>query len=235
MAEHGNDLIKLANKNKVRLLFEASVAGGIPIIKSLEQGLSANKIESLAGIVNGTGNFILTEMKEKDRDFADVLKEAQMLGYAEADPTYDVEGIDAAHKLSILAAIAFGTELQFDKVYTKGISEITTEDIKYATELGYVIKHLGIAKRVGNSIEMRVHPTLIAKDQIIANVNGVMNAVLVKGDALGTSLYYGAGAGDEATASAVIADLIDIINNQTSNHILGWKSQVKHQIIKQLI
>ena len=235
LAEHGNDLIKLANKNKVRLLFEASVAGGIPIIKSLEQGLSANKIESLAGIVNGTGNFILTEMKEKDRDFADVLKEAQMLGYAEADPTYDVEGIDAAHKLSILAAIAFGTELQFDKVYTKGISEITTEDIKYATELGYVIKHLGIAKRVGNSIEMRVHPTLIAKDQIIANVNGVMNAVLVKGDALGTSLYYGAGAGDEATASAVIADLIDIINNQTSNHILGWKSQVKHQIIKQLI
>jgi homoserine dehydrogenase len=231
LAEHGNDLIKLANKNKVRLLFEASVAGGIPIIKSLEQGLSANKIESLAGIVNGTGNFILTEMKEKDRDFADVLKEAQMLGYAEADPTYDVEGIDAAHKLSILAAIAFGTELQFDKVYTKGISEITTEDIKYATELGYVIKHLGIAKRVGNSIEMRVHPTLIAKDQIIANVNGVMNAVLVKGDALGTSLYYGAGAGDEATASAVIADLIDIINNQTSNHILGWKSQEKTKVI----
>jgi homoserine dehydrogenase len=170
-------------------------------------------------------------MKEKDRDFADVLKEAQMLGYAEADPTYDVEGIDAAHKLSILAAIAFGTELQFDKVYTKGISEITTEDIKYATELGYVIKHLGIAKRVGNSIEMRVHPTLIDKDQIIANVNGVMNAVLVKGDALGTSLYYGAGAGDEATASAVIADLIDIINNQTSNHILGWKSQQKTKVI----
>ena len=221
----------MANKNKVRLLFEASVAGGIPIIKSLEQGLSANKIESLAGIINGTGNFILTEMKEKNRDFDDVLKEAQALGYAEADPTFDVEGIDSAQKLAILAAIAFGTELQFDKVFTKGISNITTEDIKYATELGYTIKHLGIAKRVGNGIELRVHPTLISNEELIANVNGVMNAVLVKGDALGTSLYYGAGAGEEATASSVIADLVDIINNQTSNHILGWKSQEKLTVI----
>jgi homoserine dehydrogenase len=212
-------------------LFEASVAGGIPIIKSLEQGLSANKIESLAGIINGTGNFILTEMKEKGRDFDDVLKEAQALGYAEKDPTFDVEGIDAAHKLAILAAIAFGTELQFDKVFTKGISNITTEDIKYAAELGYTIKHLGIAKRVGNGIELRVHPTLISNEQLIANVNGVMNAIVVKGDALGTSLYYGAGAGEEATASSVIADLIDIINNQTSNHILGWKSQEKLTVI----
>jgi len=231
IAKHGNKLIQLANKNKVRLLFEASVAGGIPIIKSLEQGLSANKIESLAGIINGTGNFILTEMKEKNRDFDDVLKEAQALGYAEADPTFDVEGIDAAQKLAILAAIAFGTELQFDKVFTEGISNITTEDIKYATELGYTIKHLGIAKRVGNGIELRVHPTLISNEELIANVNGVMNAVLVKGDALGTSLYYGAGAGEEATASSVIADLVDIINNQTSNHILGWKSQEKLTVI----
>jgi homoserine dehydrogenase len=231
IAKHGNELIQLANDNKVRLLFEASVAGGIPIIKALEQGLSANKIESLMGIINGTSNFILSEMKEKNRDFADVLAEAQALGYAEADPTFDVEGIDAAHKLSILAAIAFGTELQFDQVYTKGISEVTSEDIKYATELGYTIKHLGIAKRAGDAIEMRVHPTLIANDQLIANVNGVMNAIVVKGDALGTSLYYGAGAGDEATASAVIADLIDIINNQTSNHILGWKSQEKPEVL----
>ena len=232
IANHGNELIKLANKKQVRLLFEASVAGGIPIIKSLEQGLSANNIESLAGIINGTGNFILTDMKEKGRDFDDVLKEAQALGYAEEDPTFDVEGIDAAHKLSILAAIAFGTELQFDKVSTKGISNITTEDIIHASELGYTIKHLGIAKRTGDGIELRVHPTLVPNKQLIAQVDGVMNAVMVKSDALGTSLYYGAGAGDEATASAVIADLNDIINNQTSNHILGWKSQQKLPVIK---
>ena len=231
IAKHGNKLIQLANKNKVRLLFEASVAGGIPIIKSLEQGLSANKIESLAGIINGTGNFILTEMKEKDRDFDDVLKEAQALGYAEEDPTFDIEGIDAAHKLSILAAIAFCTELQFNQVYTKGISGITTEDILHATELGYTIKHLGITKRTGNGIELRVHPTLVPNKQLIAQVDGVMNAVMVKSNALGISLYYGAGAGDEATASAVIADLNDIINNQTSNHILGWKSQQKLAVI----
>ena len=232
IANHGNELIKLANKKQVRLLFEASVAGGIPIIKSLEQGLSANNIESLAGIINGTGNYILTDMKEKGRDFDDVLKEAQALGYAEEDPTFDIEGIDAAHKLSILAAIAFGTELQFDKVSTKGISDITTEDIIHASELGYTIKHLGIAKRSGDGIELRVHPTLVPNKQLIAQVDGVMNAVMVKSDALGTSLYYGAGAGDEATASAVIADLNDIINNQTSNHILGWKSQQKLPVIK---
>ena len=231
IANHGNELIKLANKKQVRLLFEASVAGGIPIIKSLEQGLSANNIESLAGIINGTVNFILTDMKEKGRDFDDVLKEAQALGYAEEDPTFDIEGIDAAHKLSILAAIAFGTELQFNQVYTKGISGITTEDIIHAQELGYTIKHLGIAKRTGNGIELRVHPTLVSNKQLIAQVDGVMNAVMVKSNALGISLYYGAGAGDEATASAVIADLNDIINNQTSNHILGWKSQQKLAVI----
>ena len=231
IANHGNELIKLANKKQVRLLFEASVAGGIPIIKSLEQGLSANNIESLAGIINGTSNFILTDMKEKGRDFDDALKEAQALGYAEEDPTFDTEGIDAAHKLSILAAIAFGTELQFNQVYTKGISGITTEDIIHAKELGYTIKHLGIAKRTGNGIELRVHPTLVSNKQLIAQVDGVMNAVMVKSNALGISLYYGAGAGDEATASAVIADLNDIINNQTSNHILGWKSQQKLAVI----
>ena len=231
IGNHGNELIKLANKKKVRFLFEASVAGGIPIIKALEQGLSANNIESVAGIINGTGNFILTDMKEKGRDFNDVLKEAQALGYAEEDPTFDIEGIDAAHKLSILAAIAFGTEIQFDKIYTKGISEITTEDILHATELGYTIKHLGIAKRGKNGIELRVHPTLVPNNKLIAQVDGVMNAVMVKSDALGTSLYYGPGAGDEATASAVIADLNDIINNQTSNHTLGWKSQQKIKVV----
>ena len=231
IGNHGNELIKLANKKKVRFLFEASVAGGIPIIKALEQGLSANNIESVAGIINGTGNFILTDMKEKGRDFDDVLKEAQALGYAEEDPTFDIEGIDAAHKLSILAAIAFGTEIQFKKIYTKGISKITTEDILHATELGYTIKHLGIAKRADNGIELRVHPTLVSNNQLIAQVDGVMNAVMVKSDALGTSLYYGAGAGDEATASAVIADLNDIINHQTSNHTLGWKSQQKIAVV----
>ena len=231
IGNHGNELIKLANKKKVRFLFEASVAGGIPIIKALEQGLSANNIESVAGIINGTGNFILTDMKEKGRDFNDVLKEAQALGYAEEDPTFDIEGIDAAHKLSILAAIAFGTEIQFDKIYTKGISNISTEDILHATELGYTIKHLGIAKRADNGIELRVHPTLVPNNKLIAQVDGVMNAVMVKSDALGTSLYYGPGAGDEATASAVIADLNDIINNQTSNHTLGWKSQQKIKVV----
>ena len=231
IGNHGNELMKLANKKQVRFLFEASVAGGIPIIKALGQGLSANNIESVAGIINGTGNFILTDMKEKGRDFDDVLKEAQALGYAEEDPTFDIEGIDAAHKLSILAAIAFGTEIQFSKVYTQGISKITTEDILHATELGYTIKHLGIAKRVEDGIELRVHPTLVSNSQLIAQVDGVRNAVMVKSDALGTSLYYGAGAGDEATASAVIADLNDIINNQTSNHILGWKSQEKIYVV----
>jgi homoserine dehydrogenase len=205
-------------------LFEAAVAGGIPILKSLEQGMSANQIEMVAGIINGTGNFILTEMRDQGRDFADVLKEAQELGYAEADPTFDVEGIDAAHKLAILAAIAFGCELQFDKVSTQGISQISGEDVAFATELGYSIKHLGIAKKLNGEIQMRVHPTLIPKTRLLANVDGVMNAVLVKGNAVGPTLYYGAGAGDDATASAVIADLVDIIKGTLSRDVLGWQS-----------
>lgn len=231
IAEHGNEIINIAKENKVKFLFEASVAGGIPIIKILLQSLSSNKIHSISGIINGTGNFILSEMKDKERNFEQALKEAKKLGYAEANPTFDIEGIDAAHKLCILAAISFGTELEFSKVYTEGIESITFEDIKYATELGFVIKNLAIAKRNSNSIEMRVHPTLIPKSQLIANANGVMNAVLVESDALGQSLYYGAGAGSEATASAVIADLIDIINNQTNNNILGWKSKEKIPIL----
>ncbi|SMM98980.1 Homoserine dehydrogenase [uncultured Candidatus Thioglobus sp.] len=224
IATHGNELLALAKANNVHLLFEAAVAGGIPILKSLEQGLSANQIEMVAGIINGTGNFILTEMRDKARDFADVLKEAQALGYAEADPTFDVEGIDAAHKLAILAAMAFGCKLQFDKVSTEGISEISGEDVAFATELGYSIKHLGIAKNINGEVQMRVHPTLIPKSRLLANVDGVMNAVLVKGNAVGPTLYYGAGAGDEATASAVIADLVDIIKGTVSDDILGWKS-----------
>lgn len=227
IATHGNELLTLAKQKNVHLLFEAAVAGGIPILKSLEQGLSANKIELVAGIINGTGNFILTEMRDKGRDFADVLKEAQDLGYAEADPTFDVEGIDAAHKLAILASIAFGCELQMDKVSTEGISQISGEDVMFATELNYSIKHLGIAKKVDGELQMRVHPTLIPKTQLLANVDGVMNAVLVRGNAVGPTLYYGAGAGDEATASAVIADLVDIIKNTVSHDVLGWKSLVE--------
>jgi len=236
IATHGNELLALAKDNKVHLLFEAAVAGGIPILKSLEQGLSANKVEMVAGIINGTGNFILTEMRDKGRDFADVLKEAQSLGYAEADPTFDVEGIDAAHKLAILASIAFGCELQFDKVSTEGISKIEGEDVTFATELGYSIKHLGIAKQTNGSIQMRVHPTLIPKTRLLANVDGVMNAVLVKGNAVGPTLYYGAGAGDEATASAVIADLVDIIKGTVSDDILGWQSfeVMPHQAVDEI-
>jgi homoserine dehydrogenase len=186
------------------------VAGGIPIIKAIREGLAANRIEWLAGIINGTGNFILSEMREKGRDFADVLQEAQALGYAEADPSFDVEGIDAAHKLVILASLAFGIPLQFDKVYTEGITKISTEDVAYAEELGYRIKHLGVARKTDKGVELRVHPTLIPEKRLIANVNGVMNAVLVKGDAVGATLYYGAGAGAEPTASAVVADIIDV-------------------------
>ncbi len=227
IATHGNELLTLAKQKNVHLLFEAAVAGGIPILKSLAQGLSANKIELVAGIINGTGNFILTEMRDKGRDFANVLKEAQDLGYAEADPTFDVEGIDAAHKLAILASIAFGCELQIDKVSTEGISQISGEDVMFATELNYSIKHLGIAKKVDGELQMRVHPTLIPKTQLLANVDGVMNAVLVRGNAVGPTLYYGAGAGDEATASAVIADLVDIIKNTVSHDVLGWKSLIE--------
>ena len=210
IALHGNEIFKAANEKGVIVAYEAAVAGGIPIIKAVREGLAANRIEWIAGIINGTGNFILTEMKQKGRDFDDVLKEAQQLGYAEADPTFDVEGIDAAHKLTILASLAFGIELQFDKTYTEGISKITPEDVKYAEELGYRIKHLGIARKTDTGIEMRVHPTLIPERRLIANVNGVMNAVLVKADAVGPTLYYGAGAGAEPTASAVVADLVDV-------------------------
>ena len=210
IAEHGNELFALANSKGLVLAYEAGVAGGIPVIKALREGLSANQINCVAGIINGTGNFILTEMEDKGRDFADVLAEAQALGYAEADPTFDVEGIDAAHKLAILASVAFGVPLQFDKAFTEGISGLSTEDINNATALGYRVKHLGIARRHANGIELRVHPTLIPQAQLLANVDGVMNAVLVDGDAVGQTLYYGPGAGSEATASAVIADLVDV-------------------------
>lgn len=211
IAEHGNELFAIAQQNNVTISYEAAVAGGIPIIGALREGLAANNIEWLAGIINGTGNFILTEMRDKGRDFDDVLKEAQELGYAEADPTFDVEGIDAAHKLVILSSIAFGMPLAFDKVFTEGISKISLEDVAHADELGYSIKHLGITRRRDcGGIELRVHPTLIPKTQLIANVDGVMNAVVVKGDAVGPTLYYGAGAGAEATASAVIADIVRV-------------------------
>ena len=210
IAEFGNQIFAAAEKKGVAVAFEAAVAGGIPIIKALREGLAGNKIEWLAGIINGTGNFILTEMRDKGRDFADVLQEAQDLGYAEADPTFDVEGIDAAHKLVILSSIAFGMPLQFDKVFTEGISKIEPQDVEFAEELGYSIKHLGITRQVDNGVELRVHPTMIPKKRLIANVDGVMNAVLVKGDAVGPTLYYGAGAGAEPTASSVIADIVDL-------------------------
>ena len=217
IAMHGNELFARAREKGVTVAFEAAVAGGIPIIKAMREGLAANSIEWLAGIINGTGNFILTEMRDKSRDFAEVLAEAQALGYAEADPTFDVEGIDAAHKLTIMASIAFGIPLQFDKAYTEGISKISQEDVKYATELGYSIKHLGITKKMEQGVELRVHPTLIPHRRLIANVDGVMNAVLVQGDAVGPTLYYGAGAGADATASAVIADIIDIVRALTTD------------------
>ncbi len=222
IALHGNEIFAQAKQKGVMVAFEAAVAGGIPIIKALREGLSANCIESLAGIINGTGNFILTEMRDKGRDFADVLSEAQALGYAEADPTFDVEGIDAAHKLTILASIAFGIPLQFEKIFTEGITNISREDVSYAEELGYIIKHLGIARKTANGIELRVHPTLIPHRRLIANVDGVKNAVLVHGDAVGDTLYYGAGAGSEPTASAVVADIIDVVRALTTdpeNHV----------------
>lgn len=213
IAVHGNEIFAAAKEKNVIVAFEAAVAGGISIIKAIREGLAGNHIQWLAGIINGTSNFILTEMQERGSDFSDVLKKAQKLGYAEADPTFDVEGIDAAHKLTILASIAFGIPLQFDKAYTEGISNITIEDFHYADELGYRIKHLGIARKSGDGIELRVHPTFISKDNLIANVNGVMNAVLVQGDMVGPTLYYGAGAGALPTASAVVADIIDVVRN----------------------
>ncbi len=217
IAKHGNEIFEAASRQGVMVAFEAAVAGGIPIIKAIREGLSANRIEWVAGIINGTSNFILTEMREKGRDFTDVLKEAQALGYAEADPTFDIEGIDAAHKLAILGSIAFGIPLQFERVYTEGISKITGADVAYAEELGYRIKLLGIARRADEGVELRVHPTLIPERRLIANVNGVMNAVLVQADALGPSLYYGAGAGAEPTASAVVADLVDVTRTLTAD------------------
>lgn len=210
IAEFGNEIFAAADAKGVVVAYEAAVAGGIPIIKALREGLAANRIEWLAGIINGTGNFILTEMKDKGRDFADVLKEAQDLGYAEADPTFDVEGIDAAHKLVILASLAFAMPLQYDKVFCEGISTVQPIDVKYADELGYRIKHLGIAQRREAGIELRVHPTLIPHKRLIANVDGVMNSVLVQGDGVGPTLYYGPGAGAEPTASAIIADIVDV-------------------------
>ena len=211
LAEFGNEIFAAAEKKGVYVAFEAAVAGGVPIIKVLREGLAANHIEWLAGIINGTGNFILTEMREKGRDFNDVLAEAQELGYAEADPTFDVEGIDAAHKLTILASLAFGIPLQFSKAYTEGITKLTREDVSYAEELGFRIKHLGIARRTAQGIELRVHPTLIPAERLIANVNGVKNAVLVQSAPVGATLYYGSGAGAGPTASAVVADIVDVV------------------------
>ncbi|MBK1720656.1 homoserine dehydrogenase [Thiocystis violacea] len=217
IARHGNEIFAAAQKHGVMVGFEAAVAGGIPIIKALREGLAANHIEWIAGIINGTGNFILTEMRDKGRAFTDVLAEAQALGYAEADPTFDVEGIDAAHKLTILGSLAFGIPLQFDRCFTEGISKIDAQDVAYAAELGYRIKHLGIARRSPGGIELRVHPTLVPERRLIANVDGVMNAVLVKGDAVGPTLYYGAGAGSLPTASAVVADIVDVVRALTTD------------------
>ena len=217
IAIHGNEIFKAAQEKGVIVAFEAAVAGGIPIIKAVREGLAANQIEWIAGIINGTGNFILTEMRDKGRDFEDVINEAQSLGYAEADPTCDIEGIDAAHKLTILGSIAFGMPLQFDKTYIEGITKIEQQDVLYAEELGYRIKHIGISRKVDNGIEQRVHPTLIPERRLIANVDGVMNAVLVKSDAVGPTLYYGAGAGAEPTASAVVADIVDVVRALTTD------------------
>ena len=210
LATHGNEIFAAAQKKGVMVAFEASVAGGIPIIKALREGLAANRIEWIAGIINGTSNFILSEMRDKGLPFASVLKEAQKKGYAESDPTFDIEGVDAAHKLTILSALAFGIPMQFSKAYTEGITKLTQEDIRYAEELGYRIKLLGITKRKNKGIELRVHPTLVPARRLIANVEGVMNAILVKGDAVGPTMYYGAGAGAMPTASAVVADLVDV-------------------------
>ncbi len=224
IARHGNEIFAAARERGVVVGFEAAVAGGIPIIKALREGLAANHIEWIAGIINGTGNFILTEMRDKGRDFGDVLAEAQARGYAEADPTFDVEGIDAAHKLTILASLAFGIPLQFERCFTEGISRIEAQDVAYAGALGYRVKHLGIARRCESGIELRVHPTLIPHRRLIASVDGVMNAVLVKGDAVGPTLYYGAGAGALPTASSVVADLVDVVRVLTTDP----KNRVPH-------
>jgi homoserine dehydrogenase len=217
LAVHGTEIFSAASAKGVMVAFEAAVAGGIPIIKALREGLTANRIEWIAGIINGTTNFILSEMRSKGLDFASVLQEAQKLGYAEADPTFDIEGVDAAHKATIMSAIAFGVPVQFDKAYVEGITKLSSQDIKYAEQLGYRIKLLGIAKRRPEGIELRVHPSLVPTKRLIANVEGAMNAVMVQGDAVGTTLYYGKGAGSEPTASAVIADLVDITRLHTAD------------------
>lgn len=217
IALHGNHIFEQAQEKGLMVAFEAAVAGGIPIIKSLREGLSANRIQWVAGIINGTCNYILTKMEQEGLDFSEVLRDAQSLGYAEADPTFDIEGIDAAHKLTILASIAFGIPLQFEKVFVEGITAVTVDDIRYAAELGFRIKHLGIARRDPNGIELRVHPALVPKERLIANVNGVMNAALVMSDAVGPTLYYGPGAGAEPTGSAVVADIVDVVRALTSD------------------
>ncbi len=217
LATHGNEIFKAAQDKGVMVAFEAAVAGGIPIIKALREGLTANRIEWIAGIINGTTNFILSEMRDKGLSFDTVLKEAQRLGYAEADPTFDIEGVDAAHKITLLASLAFGIPIQFDKAYIEGISKLDAIDIKYAEQLGYRIKLLGITKRTDDGVELRVHPTLIPTKRLIANVEGAMNAVVVQGDAVGATLYYGKGAGAEPTASAVIADLVDVTRMHTAD------------------
>lgn len=217
LAVHGNEIFAAARAMGVSVAFEAAVAGGIPIIKAVREGLTANRIEWIAGIINGTTNFILSEMRDKGLPFADVLKEAQRLGYAEADPTFDIEGIDAAHKISILSSLAFGVPVRFDKAYVEGITELDALDIRYAGQLGYRIKLLGLTRRRARGIELRVHPTLVPERQLIANVEGAMNAVLVQGDAVGATLYYGKGAGAEPTASAVIADLVDVTRLATAD------------------
>ena len=217
LAVHGTEIFAAAHRKGVMVAFEAAVAGGIPIIKSLREGLTANRIEWIAGIINGTTNFILSEMRDKGLDFDVVLKEAQRLGYAEADPTFDIEGVDAAHKLTLMSAIAFGIPVQFDKAYIEGITQLGAQDIKYAEQLGYRIKLLGITKKTDKGIELRVHPSLVPVKRLIANVEGAMNAVMVHGDAVGTTLYYGKGAGSEPTASAVIADLVDITRLHTAD------------------
>jgi len=224
LAIHGNEIFLAAQQMRVMVAFEAAVAGGIPIIKAVREGLAANRIEWIAGIINGTTNFILSEMRDKGLGFDTVLKEAQRLGYAESDPTFDIEGVDAAHKITILAAIAFGIPMQFDRAYIEGISKLDATDIKYAEQLGYRIKLLGITKRTTDGVELRVHPTLIPGKRLIANVEGAMNAVLVQGDAVGATLYYGKGAGAEPTASAVIADLVDV----TRMHTVDPQNRVPH-------
>ncbi len=217
IAKHGQEIFSEANRVGVMVAFEAAVAGGIPIIKTLREGLAGNRVKRVTGIINGTCNFILTEMREKGRDFSDVLQEAQRLGYAEADPTFDIEGVDAAHKLTILAAIAFGMPLDFDSVYTEGVGGVTAEDVANAESLGYRIKHLGIARQTDKGVELRVHPTLLPKQRLLANVEGVMNAIEIRTDAVGESLFYGPGAGADPTASAVVADIVDVVRQLTAD------------------